>query len=200
MAIFGNDYDIVNKRAELTRNAIIDGRPEPVFPEWVTGSRAIVYVNQKKVAACLDVSYKISIQSEPVRTIDSFMPWEIVPGQISVEATLRRFMHPEQTAASDHLFTIIQAALHTPYATLEIRDRLGNPLFVATGSFTDMEGQISVGAVGIESVRFQGYYWRQNDIQAFDPEIASKSFADKLKEAGTSKLGAINGVLSQVGF
>jgi hypothetical protein len=193
----------VEARANAVRNFYKkEGRlPSVAFlPSYVTGARAVVYVNQKKVAACLDVAWSISVETQEIRTIDSQMPWELVPGQIKVNASLRRLIHPDRTAAGDHLFTIITAALHTPTATIEIRDRLGNPLFIAKGSFTDLEGSVSTGKIGIESVKFSGYYWRQNDQQAFEPEIRNLGPLDAAAQLGRAKLGAITGLASQVGL
>lgn len=194
---------IVNERAGAVRSYYKkEGHlPSVAFlPSYSTGARALVYVNQKKVAACLEVAWSVSVETQEVRTIDSQMSWELVPGQIRVSASLRRLIHPDRTAAGDHLFTIITAALHTPTATLEVRDRLGNPLFIAKGSFTDLEGSVSVGRVSVESVKFVGYYWRQNDQQAFEPEIRNLGPLDAAAQLGRAKLGAITGLASQVGL
>lgn len=190
---------LLQQRGLLVRDARLNGRPDPKLPEYVSGARAVVWVNQKKVAACLDVSWSVSIDHREVRTIDQQVPWELIPSQISIKAMLRRFIHPDATAAGDHLFTIITAALHTPTATLDIRDRLGNPLFVAKGSFTDLEGSVSAGKIAMESVRFNGYYWRQNDQQEFDPEFANRGAVARAASLGRSKLGAASALLAQVG-
>jgi hypothetical protein len=169
------------------------------FPEFATGARSVIYVNDVRIAAALDVSYSVNIEHTELRTIDSQLPWELIPGQISIEATLRRIVHPDTTVTQDNLFTIIQAALHTPYAGLKIQDKLGNVLFYAKGSFTSLQGNIAVGQANIETVRFQGYYWRQNDAQAFYP-VAATSIATVLKRLANAKLGAVKSLGTAAGF
>jgi hypothetical protein len=191
---------IPRARANMEKAAYAAGEQPPSFPSYFTGARAIIWVNQKKVAAAMDVSWSVSIDTKELRTIDSYMPWELIPGQTKVSATLRQVMHPDRTVTSQGLFTIIGAVLHTPYATIEVRDKLGNPMFFAKGMFTDLEGNVGTGSLGIESVRFMGYYWRQNDIQDFDPEIGNKSLGEKLLALGKSKLGALAGAAAQVGL
>jgi hypothetical protein len=93
------------------------------FPEFATGARSIIYINEQRIAAALDVSYSVNVESTELRTIDSQMPWELIPGQIAVEASLRRIVHPSNTVTQEHMFTTITAALHTPYASLKIQDK-----------------------------------------------------------------------------
>jgi hypothetical protein len=192
-----SDLEIALERAKIEIAAAKSGEKIPVLPEFATGARSVIYVNQKKVAAALDVSWSVNVESFDIRTIDSQLPWETIPGQISIEASLRRFIHPDRTAAGDHLFTIIQAALHTPVAALEVRDRLGNLLFFARGSFTSLQGQVSVGQMGTVSVKFQGYYWRQNDQQYFDPDMKAYDAGERMAKALKARAGALNSLTSQ---
>ena len=193
-------FALVKARAEIEREAYVYSKEMPKFPEYFTGARAIIWVNQKKIAAAMDVSWNVSIDTKELRTIDSYMPWELIPGQTKVTASLRQIMHPNRTVTSQGLFTIIGAVLHTPYATIEVRDKLGNVMFFAKGMFTDLEGSVGTGALGIESVRFTGYYWRQNDQQSFDPEIGNKDLASRMLSLGKAKLGALAGAAAQVGL
>jgi hypothetical protein len=193
---FGDSVDLATERYKLeyaNRNNNV------MFPEYATGARSIIYINDQRIAAALDVSYSVNIEGSEIRTIDAQLPWELVPGQISIEASLRRIVHPSVTMTSEHLFTIITAALHTPYASLKIQDKLGNLLFFAKGSFTSLQGQVAVGQTNIESVRFQGYYWRQNDAQLFIPEPPDGP-AGVLKRMGQAKLGALKAIGAAAGF
>jgi hypothetical protein len=54
--------------------------------------------------------------------------------------------------------------------------------------------------MGIESVRFLGYYWRQNDEQWFDPEFPNRNALQKTASIGKSRLGAISSVMNQLGL
>lgn len=168
-AIF-NDIEIAKKRTDEEVNALAKGYRSPVFPEFGTGARAKLLINGKTIGAALQVSYSVSANITEVRTIDQFLPWELVPGQMSIKASLRRIVNPNRTLGGDALFTTMQAYLHQPYASIEIRDRLGNLQFYAKGMFTDMQCDIQSGQLSVEGVSFVGYYWRENVKQDFAPK------------------------------
>lgn len=195
MAFISDETKLALERGKL---ALANATTGKMLPEFATGARSIIYINDQRIAAALDVSYSVNIDTNELRTIDSQMPWELIPGQISVEATLRKVVHPSVTVTSEHLFTVITAALHTPYASLKVQDKLGNVLFFARGSFVSLQGSVAVGQTNIESVRFQGYYWRQGDSQMFIPEPAN-GVGDMLTRMAKSKLGALNSAGQAIG-
>jgi hypothetical protein len=163
------DLDIAYQRTLQERDALTRGYKSPNFPQFVSGARAKLTVNGKTIGAALEVSYTISANMTELRTIDQFLPWEIVPGQVSIKANLRRIVDPNRSLAGDSLFSTLQSYLHQPYAALEIRDKLGNLIFYAKGMFTDVQGNIQNGQLGIEGASFVGYYWRENVKQEYAP-------------------------------
>ena len=58
----------------------------------------------------------------------------------------------------------------------KIRDRLGASIFLAKGMFTDLQGSVSNGQLGVESLSFVGYYWRENVSQEFNPDPKGSTF------------------------
>lgn len=196
--VFENtDLFLATERARLEIIDAAKGIRRP-YPEYSTGARSVIRINNKRIAAALEVNWSINIEHQELRSIDSYLPWELIPGQVSIEASLRRFVHPDSTAAGDGLFTIIQAALHTPYAELEVRDRLGTLLFFARGSFTSLQGAVAQGQVTVESVKFQGYYWKQNDEQGFVPGIKNLNLAEQEAKIIQSKTDNLVGSASQL--
>lgn len=180
-AVLG-DVEIAAKRTQAEADALGfgNGYKSPVFPQYSTGARARIKVNGNIIGAALDMSYSVSANITEVRTIDQFLPWELVPGQLTIKASLRRIVHPDRTLGGDALFSTIQAYLHQPYASLEVRDALGNVQFYAKGMFTDIQSNIQAGQITVEGVSFIGYYWRENVAQEYTPE--PESAADKLKK------------------
>lgn len=164
-----SDLDVAQQRRSAESDALFGKRASPTFPEFGTGSRAKLLINGKTIGAALQVSYSVSANITEVRTIDQFLPWELVPGQMSIKASLRRVVTPNRTLGGDALYTTMQAYLHQPYASIEIRDRLGNLQFYAKGMFTDMQCDIQAGQLTVEGVSFVGYYWRENVRQDFTP-------------------------------
>lgn len=161
------DLEIAAERTAEEARALAKGYKSPVFPEFSTGARAKLLINGKTIGAALQASYSVSASVTEVRTIDQFLPWEIVPGQVTIKANLRRIVNPNRTLGGDALFTTMQAYLHQPYASLEIRDRLGNLQFYAKGMFTDLQCDIQAGQLTVEGVTFVGYSWRENVNQEF---------------------------------
>lgn len=178
-----NDIQIAKKRQEAEKDALFGGYKSPVFPDFGSGSRAKLLINGKTIGAALQASYSVSANITEVRTIDQFLPWELVPGQMTIKASLRRIVNPNRTLGGDALYTTMQAYLHQPYASIEIRDRLGNLQFYAKGMFTDMQCDIQAGQLTVEGVSFVGYYWRENVKQ--DYSAKPEDFQSKIKNAFT---------------
>lgn len=156
--------------ALLRQQAEFEARKGELFPEYFSGARARLLINGKTIGAALEVNWAVSSQVTEVRTVDATVPWEIVPGQLQIKASLKRIVDPRRNLASDGLFSTLQAHLHQPYSSIEVRDKLGTLVFLARGMFTDIQGTVSNGQLGIESASFTGYYYRENVRQEFDAQ------------------------------
>lgn len=160
-----SDLDIAAERVKAVAK-----NPTGTLPDYFTGARAKLMINGNTIGAALEVSWTVNSSIQEIRTIDNFLPVELVPGQMSIKATLKRVVDPRRTLGGDGLYPTIQSYLHQPYAQIEIRDRLGTTIFLAKGMFTDLQGSVSNGQLGIESLSFVGYYWRENVSQEFNPD------------------------------
>lgn len=165
-----SDVDIALERVKAVAK-----KPGVNLPDYFTGARAKLMINGNTIGAALEVSWTVNSSMQEVRTIDNFLPVEIVPGQMSIKATLKRVVDPRRTLGGDGLYPTIQSYLHQPYAQIEIRDRLGASIFLAKGMFTDLQGSVANGQLGVESLSFVGYYWRENVSQDFNPDPAGVS-------------------------
>jgi len=170
-----SDIELALERAKIKA----DKKLTHQLPEYFSGARAILTVNGQRIGAAMEVSYSVSVDHTELRTIDSSLPWELIPGQIKIKASLRRIISPDRSLAGDGLFTTITSSLHTPYSSIELRDRTGNIIFYAKGSFTEIQGSVQNGQLGVESVSFVGYYWKENVRQEFNP--AGQGLGDRLK-------------------
>lgn len=176
-----SDLDLAVERAKI----ISDPTNTKQLPEYTTGARTKIRINGQLIGAATDITYSVEANYEPLQTIDNFMPVEIMPHQCVVRAELRSFIHPDLSPAGSHMFTVLQAYLHTPTATLEIVDRLGNLIFAARGSFTGMRGNISIRSTGNMTVSFLGYYWRDFTQQDYSP--VKLSLTDLLKQKAKAR-------------
>jgi len=169
----------------LERTKIQINNPDAILPNFVTGARAKILIAGKPIGAALNITWSVNIKMEELFTIDSQIPWEIIPGQIMIRASLSRFIDPFNDVAGAGLFSTIQANIHQPYVTLQVSDKISNNLFTAKGMFSDISSTISNGSVGLESVNFVGYYFRTNVQQDFDANVAS-SFEGLIKSKAQS--------------
>jgi hypothetical protein len=185
-----SDLDIALKRAEI----LTDPTQTGMLPEFSTGARTKIRINGKLMGAATDVSYTVEGNFEPLQTIDNYMPVEIMPHQCLIRAELKSFIHPDSSAAGDGMFTILQSYLHTPTATLEFVDRLGNLIFAARGSFTSMRGSISIKAASTLSVSFLGYYFRDFTQQTYSP--IKLSLLDLLKSKANARIDQATDAIS----
>lgn len=185
-----SDLDLITERAKI----IADPTNTKQLPEYATGARTKIRINGQLIGAATDITYSVEPNFEPLQTIDNYMPVEILPHQCVVRAELRSFIHPDLSPAGSHMFTILQAYLHTPTATLEIVDRLGNLIFAARGSFTGMRGNISVRSVGNMTVSFLGYYWRDFTQQDYSP--VKLSLTDLLKQKAKARYNQAKDAIS----
>lgn len=174
---FGNSVPINSGLKDLAKSVFSDQElaaeralitSDKPLPEFFTGARAKVLVNGSPIGAALEVNWNVSTNVEEIRTIDSSLPWELVPGQIQIKASLKRWIHPDRSLAGDGMFSTIASLLHQPYVSLELRDRLGNIIFYAKGMFVSMNGTVGNNTVGVQSVDFIGYYFRENVNQSFE--------------------------------
>lgn len=161
-----SDPELALRRAELENK---EENATKQFPKYFSGARCRLRVNGDVIGAALEVSWSVNSEMREIRTIDSYVPWEIVPGQITISANLKRIIDPNRQAASDGLYSTITSHLHQPYASIEVVDRIGGLVFLARGMFKDLKGTVANQQLGVESVSFIGYYWKENVTQRFSP-------------------------------
>lgn len=160
------DTELALERARFKANR---DNADKQLPEYFSGARCRLLINGETIGAALEVSWSVTSEMQEIRTIDTFLPWEIVPGQMTISANLKRVVDPRRQLGSDGLYSTITSYLHQPYASIEVRDRLGNLIFLARGMFKDLQGTVANGQLGVESLNFVGYYWRENVAQEFSP-------------------------------
>jgi hypothetical protein len=181
-AIGGGDLELAIERAKI----IQDPTNNHQLPEYSTGARSKIRINGKLIGAATEISWTVQGNFEPLQTIDNVMPLEIMPHQCVIRAEMKSFIHPDYSPASQHMFTVLQAYLHTPTATIQVMDRLGNMLFAMRGSFTELRGSVSAKNISTMSASFLGYYWRDFTQQEYSP--IKLSLLDLLKQKAKARV------------
>ena len=143
--------------------------PSSQLPYYGSGARSYIRVAGKPLGVCLDFKWQINIMTSEIRTIDTNLPWDLSPGQISIAATLNEIIDPTGSAEAQGLFSTIQSAVHQPYVEMEITDYNGATIFFARGMFTSLSGNIARGQLSSFSCGFIGVAYQHNVYQEFNP-------------------------------
>jgi len=167
----------------------------PTVPELSSGGRTFIQIGGKPLILAMDFNYTITAETEEIRTIDTNLPWDVAIGQIKISGTLRRFVHPDDSAEANGLFHTMQSFIHQPYVELLLQDANGNTLLYAKGMFTGITGQISRGQMTTQSATFTGVAYQQWAYQEFKP-YSDKGFLSGI----SSGLKGIQKSLSGVGL
>lgn len=90
--------------------------------KYTSGARTILKINNKLAAFAFQVSWKITTETIEVRTIDDYLPYELVPNRIMVEGTIGAFHIPGQSVTQEFIQANMLSFLFHKYITIEVRD------------------------------------------------------------------------------
>lgn len=144
-------------------------RSKGITPLYNSGARSYVRVAGQAFAVAQSVSWNVVSDPTEIRTIDTYLPWDQVTGQISITARLSEFIDPRGSAESQAIFHTLQSFGHQPYVEMQVLDAIGSSLFFARGTFYGLSGEISVGRLSQFSVQFKGVMYQHNVYQTFTP-------------------------------
>jgi hypothetical protein len=169
--------------------------PNAQFPTYSSGARSFIKVAGKPLGVCLDFRWQITIATSEIRSIDTNLPWDLVPGQISISATLNEIMDPRTSAEHQGLFHTIQSSMHQPYVEMEITDFTGASLFFARGMFVNLTGSVARGQLSSFSVGFVGVAYQHNVYQEFKPYSGFASLGSAVTQFGGAASQGTGGFL-----
>lgn len=158
-----NFYEQALERLRITRED-----PRAVLPELTSGARAVVFVGGQ-VIECTNVSFQTAVQTEVLQTVDTHIPWEVIPGQIAVAASLAEFVDPRTSAEKRGLFATMASFPHQPMVELQVFDKTGAELFASRGYFVRTSVSTGVGGLSQRSMEFVGVGYAHNVAQTFRP-------------------------------
>jgi len=164
----GGKSEIKNAKGEIKSVGVVPSIAGQL-PKFSSGARSYIRVGGKPLGVALDFRWQISAQATEVRSIDTNLPWELVPNQINISATLSQIIDPSTSNEAQGTFHTIQSMVHQPYVELQIQDASGYSVFFARGMFTGVSGQVSRGQMSTTSATFQGVLYQHNVFQNFTP-------------------------------
>ena len=125
-----SSQNIENTANNLVNSAIGGLSPFNDFGRYMTGSRAIIKVNDKLFGFAFAVGFEIKTDQSEIWTIDDYTPYELAPNKVSVSGTISMFHVPGKGPTKELVQPNILAFLFHKYITIRIEDQLtGQKIF-----------------------------------------------------------------------
>lgn len=153
------------------------------FPQFSTGGRAYIIVSGKPLALAQRVAWRINTAHEEIRTCDTHMGWDVVPGQVSVSVSISEIVDPNIPAEVEGTWATMASLIHQPAVELEVFDKLGERMFFARGMFVSMSSGIAMGSMAERSLEFVGWAYASNVDQQFKPYAPTNQVAETFRKA-----------------
>lgn len=184
---------IGNAADSLINSAVGALSPFNNFGRYLTGSRAIIKINNKLFGFAFGVTFNITTDAEEINTIDDWTPYELAPSRIRVTGTLSMFHIPGKTPTRELVQANVLSFLFHKYVTIEISDQTtGQKIFkteraVITGRRQTIQaGEISTITLDWKAIGFI------DDLTPFWPE----GYDQTDTAAGGGGLGGLSGLIS----
>ena len=123
---------IGNVADSLVNSAVGAISPFNNFGRYLTGSRAIIKINDKLFGFAFGVTYNIQTSVDEIRTIDSWIPYELCPKMITVNGTLSMFHIPGKGPSRELIMANVLSFIFHRYITIEIKDHTTDQIIFQT--------------------------------------------------------------------
>ena len=108
---------------DLLNSAVGGLSPLNNFGRYMTGSRAIIKINDKLFGFAFGVTFNIDTAQSEIWTIDDWTPFELAPRKISVDGTLSMFHIPGKGPSAELVQSNVMSFLFHKYITIRIEDQ-----------------------------------------------------------------------------
>lgn len=171
---------IGNAADSLINSAVGAVSPFNNFGKYLTGSRAIIKINDNLFGFAFGVTFNIQTQAVEVNTIDDWTPYELAPTRISVSGTLSMFHIPGKSPTRELVQANVLSFLFHKYITISISDQTtGQKIFetkkaIVTGRRQTIQaGELSTITLEWKAIGFV------DDITPFWPDDYDGQTANK---------------------
>lgn len=175
--------------------------------KYATGARTVLKINNKIVGFAFSVSWRINTEYMENRTIDDYLPNELIPFRVSVDGTIGTFHIPGQSATTNLIQADVLSFLFHKYITIEVRDSATDQLLFYTNKavITSRAESLQSEQLGTVQLSFKAIGWKDER----EPEIpvgadsleaagaAEQSAGSRLVQAGSDAFNKVKGVFSK---
>jgi len=157
----------------LINSAVGGLSPLNNFGQYMTGSRAVVKVNDKIFGFAFAVSLNIKTEHEENRTIDSYVAYELMPTRLTVDGTLSMFHIPSRGPTKDLVQANVLSYLMHKYITIEISDQTSGQVIFKTNKavVTNRAQTLQAGEISTIQLTWKALGWA-DELIPFEPQGA----------------------------
>ena len=100
--------------------------------KYASGARTTLKINNQIIGFAFSVSWNIRTTVSEIRTIDTYLPYELAPKHVTVDGTLGMFHIPGRGLSSELIQADVLNFLQQKYISIEVRDSATDNLLFAT--------------------------------------------------------------------
>lgn len=140
------------------------------FGRYLTGSRAIIKINNKLFGFAFGVTFNIRTMHEENNTVDDWTPYELMPTRIAVDGTLSMFHVPGKGPSRELVQPNALSFLFHRYITIEIEDQMtGQKIFETKKAvITSRSQSLVAGQLSSMTLQWKSIGWI-DEITPFYP-------------------------------
>lgn len=128
---------------------------------YMTGSRAVIKVNNKLYGFAFSVTYNIKTEYVENTTIDSYIAYELMPTRISVDGTMSMFHIPDKSPTKQFVQANVASFLMHKYITIEISDQMTGQVVFKTNRavITNKSQTLTAGELSTIILNWKALGW-----------------------------------------
>ena len=169
---------------------IVSTKPTAKF---TSGARTTLKINNKIVGFAFNVSWTINTEVMENRTIDDYLPVELIPNKITVSGSIGAFHIPGQGASASLIQADVLGFLFHKYITIEVRDTTDNLLFYTDKAIiTSRTETLQSEQLGTTQLNFMAIGWKDERDPAPPEGIDTVSDSSSEKSAGSRLLDKLS--------
>ena len=148
---------IGNVADSLVNSAVGALSPFNNFGRYLTGSRAIIKVNDNLFGFAFGVTFNIQTMVDEINTIDDWTPYELAPNRIIVNGTLSMFHIPGKSPTRELVQANALSFLFHKYVTISISDQTtGQKIFETQKAFiTNRRQSVTAGEISTMTLEWK---------------------------------------------
>lgn len=162
---------ITNLADDLLNSAIGGLSPLNNFGRYLTGSRAIIKINDKLFGFAFGVTFNINTAQDEIWTIDDWTPFELAPKKITVDGTLSMFHIPGKGPTRELVQPNVLSFLFHKYITIKIEDQTtGQKIFETQKAVvTNSRQTVRAGEISTIELSWKSIGWI-DELTPFYPQ------------------------------